>query len=473
MRFLLVATTALVLLAGCSLIPDDDRPTLPTAETWPQAPSTPAAEAAADLGWRVFFQDSVTQDLIAAALANNRDLRVAALNAESAEAQYRTQHASLFPTLDATAGFERSRTPADVYGSSAPQNVRQYSLGLSAVSWELDFFGRIRSQAQQAHETYLQQEDLRRSAQISLVASVASSYDAWLADSEAQAIARDTEKLQAQTLKLTQNKAAHGSGTALDVAQAETNLRSAQASVAQYNRQISADMDALVLLLGAPLEESLAGRMTAQAQQRGLPAVPDVPAGLPADLLEHRPDIRAAEHALRAANANIGTARAAFYPQIVLTANGGTASSGLHGLFGAGQGAWLFQPSLSLPIFDAGRNEANLDLAKIEKRIEIATYEKAIQSAFHDVADALSARETYTQQLAAQQALVAAEVRYCELADMRFRAGSDSFLNVLVSQNALLGARLSLVSLRLAAQQNAVTLYKALGGGWREGPGGA
>jgi multidrug efflux system outer membrane protein len=187
---------------------------------------------------------------------------------------------------------------------------------------------------------------------------------------------------------------------------------------------------------------------------------------MPSDLLRRRPDIRAAEHALAAANANIGAARAAFYPQVTLTANGGTAGSGLSRLFGAGQGAWLFEPSISLPIFDEGRNQANLDLAKIQTRIEVATYEKTIQSAFRDVADALAARQTYREQLTAQQALVDAEARYYGLAQLRFQGGVDSFLNVLVSQNALLGARLNLVSLQLEATQNAVTLYKALGGGW-------
>ena len=459
---------AVLLLAGCSLIPDFERPALPTAASWPQADPASQETPAADIGWRTFFRDPVIQDLIAAALANNRDLRVAALNAEAAEAQYRVTHSSLFPTLDATAGFERSRTPGDVYGSSAPQNLRQYSVGLSAASWELDFFGRLRSQSQQARETWLQEKELQQSEQITLVAQVASAYSAWLADSEARAIAQDTVNVQARTLQLTQEKLAHGSGTALDVAQAETSLHSAQANVAQYARAVAQDMDSLVLLLGAPLSDPLSQRMTAAAAQRALPPVLDVPAGLPAALLERRPDIRAAEHALRAANANIGAARAAFFPQVTLTASGGTAGSGLTRLFGDSQGAWLFQPSVSLPIFDAGQNEANLDLAKIKNRIEIATYEKAIQSAFRDVADALAGRATYTDQMAAQQALVAAAQRYYQLSDLRFRAGTDSFLNVLVSQNALLSARLNLVSLRLSVTQNAVTLYKTLGGGWKE-----
>ncbi len=464
-----------VLLAGCSLVPDYQRPDLPTATAWPEAAAVAgtAGKPAADLGWSSFFRDPVTQDLIALSLASNRDLRVAALTAQAAEASYRSTRSSLFPTLNATAGFERSRTPGDVSGSPTPQNLRQYSAGLGVASWELDFFGRLRAQAQQAHETWLQQKELARSEQITVVASIASGYSAWLADSEAHAIADETVAVQEKYLQLTRDKLAHGSGTALDVAQAETTLRSAEASRAQYARQVAQDMDSLVLLVGAPVPDTLSQRMVAAAARRALPPVPDVPAGLPADLLERRPDILAAEHVLEGANANIGAARAAFFPQVTLTASGGTAGEGLSRLFGAGQGAWLFEPSVSVPIFDAGRNQANLDLAKIEKRIEIATYEKTIQSAFRDVADALAARDTYRDQLAAQQALVAAETRYRDLADLRFRAGTDNFLNVLVSQNSLLQARLNLVSLQLAAQQNAVSLYKALGGGWQEHDSGA
>lgn len=464
-----------MLLAGCSLVPDYQRPALPTSAAWPEAaaPADTAGKPAADLGWRSFFRDPVTQDLIALSLVSNRDLRVAALNAQAAEATYRSTRSSLFPTLNATAGFERSRTPGDVYGSTASQNLRQYSVGLGVASWELDFFGRLRAQTQQAHETWLQQEELARSEQISVVASIASGYSAWLADSEARAIADETVTVQERYLQLTRDKLAHGSGTALDVAQAETTLRSAEASRAQYTRLVAQDMDSLVLLVGAPIPAALSQRMAAAAAQRALPPVPDVPAGLPADLLERRPDILAAEHVLIGANANIGAARAAFFPQVTLTASGGTAGEGLSRLFGAGQGAWLFEPSISVPIFDAGRNQANLDLAKIETRIEVATYEKTIQSAFRDVADALAARTTYQDQLAAQQALVAAETRYRDLADLRFRTGTDSFLNVLVSQNSLLSARLNLVSLQLSAQQNAVSLYKALGGGWYEHDSGA
>jgi multidrug efflux system outer membrane protein len=227
-------------------------------------------------------------------------------------------------------------------------------------------------------------------------------------------------------------------------------------------------MDELVLLAGTPLPQDILVRMDAVAGLQDEPGLPLLPAGLPADLLERRPDIRAAEHTLLAANANVGAARAAFFPQITLTANGGAASSGLQSLFATGSGAWLFEPNISLPIFAGGQNLANLDLARTEKRIEIATYEKTIQSAFHDVSDALTARDTYVAEVAAEQALVNADTRYDQLSVMRFQAGVDNYLNVLVAENALLSARLTLVSLQLAARQNSITLYKALGGGWQE-----
>lgn len=465
---------ATTVLAGCSLIPDYHRPALPVTSQWPSGPaSTPAAGRAgavpaADIGWRDFFTDPVTQRLIALSLANNRDLRVAGLNVAEAQAQYRSAHAGLFPAVNATGGFERSRTPGSIEGSPNNLHVREYSLGLGVTSWELDLFGRLRSQQRQAQETYLSEVDTRLSAQISLVAEVGSEYLTWLADRQALRVSQDTVKADQDSLHLTRLKASHGEATALDVAQAETTLHTAEASVAQSTRAVAQDMDALVLLVGAPLPDGLVRQMEAAGDLTTEPPFPALPAGLPSDLLERRPDIRAAEHTLLGANANIGAARAAFFPDISLTANGGTASSGLAGLFGAGSATWLFQPQISLPIFDAGRNQANLDLAKLEARADIADYEKAIQSAFRDVADALAARSTYVGQLAAEQALVESDSRFYRLSDMRFRAGIDTYLNVLVAQDALFSARLTLISLQLAAMQNAITLYKALGGGWQE-----
>jgi outer membrane protein, multidrug efflux system len=408
------------------------------------------------------------QGLIALSLANNRDLRVATLNVQEAQSQYRVDRANLYPEIDATAGRDIYRTPADVAGTGRVLNYREYSLGVGAVSWELDLFGKIRSQAKAAQETYLGDADSALSVQIALVAEIGSEYYTWLADRESLQISQDTASAQAHSLALTQMAAAKGIDTGMDVAQAQTTLDMAQASVALYTRQVAEDMDELVLLAGVPIPAALLAQMDAVPGQDASAPLPEVPAGLPSDLLERRPDIRAAEHALLAANANIGAARAAFFPSITITANDGTASSGLNHLFGPGEASWLFDPSISVPIFAAGQNFANLDMAKVEKNIEIADYEKTIQSAFHDAADALNARGTYVAQVQAQQNLVDADSRYYQLADMRFTAGVDNYLNVLVAENALFSARLALVSLKLAARQNSITLYKALGGGWQE-----
>jgi outer membrane protein, multidrug efflux system len=471
MRALPFTIAALAIgLGGCSLIPDYQRPALPVTPQWPRhsADTQDGTTAAANLGWRDFFIDPVMRELIALSLANNRDLRVAALNVAQAQAQYRSDRASLFPTIDATTGLQWSRTPGDVYGSTSAQTMRDYSVGLGAVNWEMDLFGRIRSQAQQAQETYRSDAETRLSTQISLIAQVSSAYLTWLADRDALAVSQNTVKVQADSLRLTQLKTSQGSDNALNVAQAQTTLHTAEASVAQYTRQVAQDMDQLVLLVGAPLPDQLLKRMNAAGGLSSQPRFPHLPAGLPADLLERRPDIRAAEHTLLGANANIGAAKAAFFPRVTLTANDGTASSGVRHLFSKAHGAWLFEPNVSIPIFDAGQNQANLDIAEIEKRIEVADYEKAIQSAFRDVADALAARGTYVKQVAAEQALVDADARYYHLSDMRFRAGADTYLNVLIAQNSLFSAQLALISLKLAAMQNTVTLYKALGGGWQE-----
>jgi multidrug efflux system outer membrane protein len=300
------------------------------------------------------------------------------------------------------------------------------------------------------------------------VAQVAAEYLTWVSDREALEVSEQTADAQRKSYELTKLNEANGNGTELSVAQAETTLRTAEASVAQYRRQMAQDLDELVLLVGASLPQSLQDEMAKASTLDAEPAFPALPAGLPSDLLERRPDIRAAEHALLAANANIGAARAAFFPQLTLTADGGTSSSALQRLFSPGQSSWSFNPQITVPIFDAGKNFAALDYAHIEARIEIANYGKSIQSAFHDVSDALAARTTYHDQLDAEALLVDADRRYFSLSNMRFEAGVDSYLDVLVAENALFEAELTLISLRLTEKQNLITLYKALGGGWSE-----
>ena len=477
MRHSLVAFALLVSLSGCTLIPDYFRPALPVSDNYPSGPAFTGVGSvsnkaggvpAADLGWRDFFTDPVMQDLIALSLQNNRDLRVAALNVAAAEAQYRIQHANLFPTIDAVGSGEFERAAPGQSGSPEPLHINAYSLGLSAASYELDLFGRLRSLSRQAQEQYLSSADTQLSTQISLVAQVASYYLAWLADRDAIRVSQDTAQAQQRSYDLQKLILSQGNGTALDVAQAESTLRTAQASLEQYTRQAAQDLDEIVLLVGAPLPADLEARMMFRTGLGDRSIFPVLPAGLPSALLARRPDIRAAEHTLLAANANIGAARAAFFPSVTLTGSGGTASGGLAKLFGAGTASWLFEPQISVPIFDAGSNFANLDYAKLQKRIEIANYEKSIQSAFHDVSDALAARATYTRQVDAESKLVDADTRYFNISQMRSTAGVDTYLNVLVAQSSLFGAQLNLVSLRLAEQQNLVSLYKALGGGWTE-----
>lgn len=472
MRRLLLGSFALLSLSACSLIPDYHRPSPGVAGQWPAGPAALSAadtkgQTAADLGWSQFFTDPVSQSLIRLALDNNRDLRVAALNVRSAEAQYGVDRASLFPTINGTASFDRSVTPGDVYGTQGQtQNLREYSLGASAVSWELDLFGQIRSKARAQQETVFSEAETRTATQLTLIGEVVSEYLAWLADRESLAVAENTVKTEADSVRLTQLLLAHGDSTQLDVAQAEVTLHSAQASLAQYRRAVAQDMDELVLLVGAPLPVDLVRRMQA-VNFSDEPPFPSLSAGVPSDLLTRRPDIRAAEDTLLSANANIGAARAAFFPSITLTANGGTASGSLANLFKAGQASWGFEPQITLPIFDAGSNLANLDIAKLQKQIDIANYQKAIQQAFHDVSDALAARATYGDQIAAQQALVAADQQNFDLSTMRFKAGVDAYLTVLVAEESLFSAKLTLISLQLDKQQNLVTLYKALGGGWK------
>ena len=472
-KFILVPAM-LAALGGCSLIPDYQRPDQPVAKQYPSGPAfdgvgaVSGSVAAGDLGWRDFFTDPVMQDLIALALLNNRDLRVAAQNVSAAYEQYEVQHAGLFPTVDATAGAEIERLPAGASGENIPVDVNAYSLGVGAVSYELDLFGRIRSLSRQAQEQYLSLGETRLNTQISLVAQVASEYLAWLADRDALRVSQQTAMAQLQSYNIYQLQLAQGTGTLLTVAQAESTLRTAEASVEQYTRQAQQDLDEIVLLVGSALPDALQARMMAQSGLEAASAFPDVPAGLPSDLLQRRPDIRAAEHSLLAANANIGAARAAFFPSITLTANGGTGSGTLGGLFGAGSASWLFEPQISVPIFDAGTNFANLDYAKTQTVIQVANYEKSIQSAFHDVSDALAGRATYTRQVDAEKKLVGADQRYFDLSKMRADAGADTFLNELIAENSLFGAQINLVSLNLARQQNLVTLYKALGGGWTD-----
>ena len=460
-----LAVTAFV-LSGCSLIPDYQRPEAPVAAQFPQGPAYSPAQApnqaAAEQGWKQFFHDPALQQLIKTALENNRDLRVAALNIDAYAAQYQIQRADLFPAVSATGSGSRSRTPAKLSQTGESTITSQYSAGLGISSYELDLFGRVRSLSEEALQKYFATEEARRSTQISLVASVANAYLTWQADKELLKLTQDTLDAYEQSFKLTSRSNEVGVASALDLSQARTSVENARVALARYTRQVAQDENNLTLLLGTGLPANIASKPLSDD------LLSEVPAGLPSDLLQRRPDIVQAEYNLKAANANIGAARAAFFPSITLTASAGTASPTLGGLFKGGSGTWSFAPQINIPIFNAGSLRASLDYSKIQKEINVANYEKAIQTGFQEVSDGLAARETYKQQLDAQRGFVAANQDYYRLAERRYRIGVDSNLTFLDAQRQLFSAQQSLITDRLAQLTSEVTLYKALGGGWSE-----
>ncbi|MBI6946018.1 efflux transporter outer membrane subunit [Pseudomonas koreensis] len=451
-----------VLLAGCSLIPEYQRPASPSAAQYPQGAIYPTQTTAAARteDWRTLFNDPALQQLIESALLNNRDLRVAALNVEAFQAQYRIQRADLLPAVSANASESRQRLPPSVTRSKAMINST-YAANLGVSAYELDFFGRVRSLSEQALQTWLATEQARRSAELSLVANVANAYLTWRADQELLELTRQTLAADEQSLRLTTRNRDAGKSSALEQAQAKTSVDRSRANLARYKRQVAQDLNSLTLLVGAPVPEQL------PAQPLASDLIRQLPAGLPSDLLQRRPDILQAEYQLKAANANIGAARAAFFPSVSLTASAGTSSRDLSGLFSAGSGAWTFQPQINLPIFNAGSLRASLDYSKLQKDVAVAEYEKSIQTAFQEVANGLAARSTYQQQLQAQRDLVQATQDYYNLAQHRYQNGVDSSLTFLDAQRSLFSSQQGLITDRLAQLVAEVNLYTALGGGWR------
>lgn len=452
---------AALVLAGCAnLAPTYERPAAPVPAAYPGAAAD--APAAADIDWRTFFADAKLRSLIELALTNNRDLRVAILNIEQARAQYRVQDAQTLPTVNATGSGTAARTPASVSGTGTSITSHQYSANLGVSAYELDLFGRVRNLSAQALEQFLATEQARRTTQISLVAEVTTAYLNWAADLERLALAQETLRSQSESYRLTQTRFELGAASALTLRQLQTSVESARVDVARYTGQVAQDRNALALLLGTPVPEALAPNALGDA----LNALPDLPAGVPSDLLLRRPDLLQSEHQLKAATANIGVARAAFYPRISLTAAAGSSSADLSSLFKAGSGSWSVMPQISLPIFDGGANQANLDSAKAAQGIAVAQYEKSIQTAFREVADALAQRSAVADQLDAQNALVQASGEVLQMSQARFDRGVDSYLDVLDAQRSWYSARQTLIATRLARLTNGVTLYKALGGGW-------
>ncbi|MPM29249.1 Outer membrane protein OprM [bioreactor metagenome] len=449
---------AALMATGCSFIPALNKPASPVADQYPIATAA-TTQPAADLPWQNFYADARLQQLIGMALSNNRDLQVAVLNIEKARAAYDIQGSQLYPEIGAAASAARGKSQL------TGQYANTYSVGLAMASWEIDFWGRIRSLKDQALATYLATEEGRKAAQISLISAVAGSWLGLQADEELLDISRRTLQTREESIKLAKLRFDAGAASELDYRQAQTLTEAARATLAAQTRQRDLDINALTLLIGAQVPPELLASLKGN-KLTDLPTLADVPAGLPSDLLLRRPDIRSAEQQLVAANANIGAARALFFPNISLTASAGFANTEISDLFQSGSKYFSIAPSLYLPIFTAGRNQANLEVAEVSKKIAAAQYEKSIQTAFREVSDSLVSRRTLAEQLQAQQAQVDAVSAQFKLSDLRYRNGVASYLDLLDAQRTLFTAEQAVVQVRLALLQNQVNLYKVLGGGW-------
>ena len=481
MKIHLLAFAALLALTGCNLDPVYHRPAAPIPDAYStakpngsttaldakaQAPlNTPVVQADANgvpipahlesiEDWRTAIKDPMLQKVVELTLQNNRDLRVAALQVQEYEAQYRIARSALAPTIGATGTLERIRSQGVTSAS--------YSVDLGTSSWEIDFFGRLRSLKRQALEAYLSTDAARRSTQLSLISTAATDYLTWLSDQSLLQVTANTVDSDLHTYQTTLAISQLGNSTMLDVEEARTSLASAKSSLASYRRAVAQDRNRLILAIGGPLPADF-------SEDRGLDdgmLLAEIPAGAPSELLTRRPDIVEAEHTLRAANAYVGSARAAFFPAITLTASAGTSSSQLSSLFKAGTGAWAFAPSISMPIFNYGNLRASLDVAKVEKDIDIANYELVIQRAFEEVSNALVGQSTYIDQVSADREYVAAAQAFYDTERGRYDAGLDDFLTLLIAQRTLYTAQTQLITDRLGQQSNLITLYIALGGGW-------
>ena len=447
-------------LSGCTMAPTYTRPEAPVPAVWPAGPAyqgqagTSAKPEAADIPWQEFFIDGHLRGVIKLALENNRDLRVAALNIEKVQAQYRIQRAALVPEIDA-AGSVSNQVAAD----------HKLSVGVGVSAFELDLFGRVRSLKDQALEQYLATEQAQRTVKVSLIAEVAGAYLNLAADRELLRLAQETLKTQQTSFQLISRRFEAGVSSELDLRQAQTQVDSARVDVARYTTLTAQDENSLNLVAGSTVPAEL----LPQALSPSLTLMRDIAPGLPSDVLLQRPDVLQAENLLKGYNANIGAARAAFFPRITLTAAYGTAAGDLSGLFKAGTGGWSYAPQISLPIFDAGSRSAQLKVAETDRDIAVAQYEKAIQTAFREVADALAQRGTIDQQVAAQESLSTATGQRNILSQARYDRGIDSYLTVLDAQRSLYSAQQGLIGTRLTRLVNLVTLYKVLGGGWKEG----
>ena len=455
------ALCAVVLLSACTMIPKYERPAMPVPSEYHRGAGL-YGQAGEDLGWREFFKDPGMQLLIETALANNRDLRLAMLNIETVRARYRIQRADLLPTIAGSAQYSVFDTPAAFSPTRQRTIARQYTASLGFSAFELDLFGRIRSLTEQALETYYSVENDARTAQISLMAEVAAVYLQLISDRELLDITRATHNNRRGQYALVRNKFNSGVASQLEVSQAQSIMEEARSNVARYETRVGQNENLLALLIGAPLPRDLPD----VRRLSDLDMLADIPEGLPSSLLERRPDIQAAEHRLKAANANIGAARANFFPTISLTGAFGSMSTEYSNLFTGRSEFWQFLPKAYLPIFDTGRNIALLEVAETGRQIAVAAYEKTIQNAFREVMDCLVQRANIGEQMSAEAALLKSTSTTFELASARYDVGVDSYLNVLDAQRSLYSAQQSYIFTKLLREINAIQLYKALGGGW-------
>jgi multidrug efflux system outer membrane protein len=452
------------LTAGCAAIPAYERPQIPLAVSWSEDTEFQQDERkrAADIAWKDYFRSEPLQKLIVRTLDNNRDMRIAVLNIQAAMAAYRIQKTESLPSVDGSASVTRANVPDNASATGAEYGYTSAGVSIGITSYELDLFGRVQSLKQKALEKYLATEEAKSAVRISLISETANAYLAYLADKKQLILAENTLETSMKTYELVKKTFDLGLGSELAVVQADTSVQSAKAAVQQYKRITAQDRNAIELLAGTNVSDLLDTDETIDT----VDVMGGLPVGLSSEVLLARPDIRQAEHMLKAANADIGAARASLYPRIMLTGSVGAASADLDNLFEAGSvTAWSFTPSVTIPIFNRGRLKASLETAEVNEKIAVAQYEQSLQRAFREVADQLAARKTFEKQLEAQTALVDSGRRAYELSDIRFRGGVDSFLPVLDSQRALFSAEQAAVSVKQQYLSNLVTLYKVLGGG--------
>jgi multidrug efflux system outer membrane protein len=450
------------LIGGCTLAPKYERPSAPVSGTWPNSAAQSTTNSAADIDWRNFFDDPQLLRLIELALANNRDLRIAALRVEQSRAEYRIQRAQLYPGVQGNAGVTRQKFSGAVTAFNGGAVLTTYTLDVGAA-YELDLFGRVRSLKEEALERYFATDEARKSVQIALVSEVASTYLTQLRLREARTVARDTLKTVQASYELIKRSFEAGASSELDLRTAEGQVQAVRVNAASFLQLLAESENALTLLVGQPLPADLPAGKPLQKQH----LLTDLPVGIPSEVLQRRPDIIAAEHTLKASNANIGAARAAFFPRILLTGSAGTASAKLTDLFTGPSATWSFAPQITVPIFDVGSTRARLAVSRINRDIDIANYEKTIQTAFREVADALATRSILDEKLKAQEQRLNALQKRFDLTTARYNQGVDNYIAVLLAQEDLYAAQQNLLEFQASRLLNGVTLYRSLGGGWK------